>query len=374
MNDLNPQVRTALSLVIMVIVVWLMHYLQSILIPVLFSVLLAMALYPLAAWLERWLPRVLAAILSVIVAFAAIFGLLFFIVDQVIVIGSDSLQFDEIYDHILTAIQNFVTERLGLQTNDLWDQFKDSSMKIVSNASSYLTKFFGSAGNIVANGILVPLYVFFFLYYRAFFLEFIYRAFARSPKDRTRFVLDKINSVIRSYLLGLVMVMGIVAVLNTIGLLVMKIEYAWFFGILAALLLLIPYIGIAIGSLIPALFALATKDSAYYALGVVIWFQIVQTLEGNLITPNVVGGKVNINAMVAIIALFLGGKLFGLAGLVLAMPMIATLKIILDASQNYTAIGFLLGLPEERHLRTGSAKQVLEKVEGEMKRSSDGEE
>src|SRR3546814_5216445 len=106
--------------------------------------------------------------------------------------------------------------------------------------------------------------------------------------------------------------MAIVAVLNTGGLYLLGIQYAWFFGTLASLLLLIPYIGIAIGSLLPALFALATKDSAWYALGVIGWFQVVQFLEGNFITPNIVGGKVSINPLMAIISLLLGGLLFGL--------------------------------------------------------------
>src|SRR5690606_24897768 len=117
--------------------------------------------------------------------------------------------------------------------------------------------------------------------------------------------------------------MGIVAVLNTAGLMVMGIQFAWFFGILASLLMLIPYIGIAIGSIIPALFAIATKDNIWYSLGVIIWFQVVQFLEANVITPNIVGSKVSINPLMAIVGLLLGGMLFGLAGLILALPMVA---------------------------------------------------
>src|SRR5690606_22164576 len=134
--------------------------------------------------------------------------------------------------------------------------------------------------------------------------------------EKTLATLGEIYHVIQNYLMGMVMVMGIVAILNTAGLLVMGIQYAWFFGTFAALLLLIPYIGIMIGSIIPALFAIATMDSAWYALGVIGWFQVVQFFEGNFITPNLVGGKVSMNPMVAIISLLLGGMLFGLAGLI----------------------------------------------------------
>src|SRR5690606_15578181 len=143
--------------------------------------------------------------------------------------------------------------------------------------------------------------------------------------------LDKIYYVVQSYLLGLVTVRGIVAVLNTIGLMIMGIEYEWLFGTLASLLMLLRYIGIALGSILPALFALAVKDNAWYAVGVVAWFQVVQFLEGNIITPNIVGSKVSINPLMAIIAILLGGMLFGLSGLILALPLTATIKVIFDS-------------------------------------------
>src|SRR5690606_11762606 len=132
-------------------------------------------------------------------------------------------------------------------------------------------------------------------------------------------------------------------------------------GSLAALLMLLPYIGIAIGSILPALFALAVKDSAWYALGVVAWFQFVQFLEGNIITPNIVGSKVSINPLMAIIGILLGGMLFGLAGLILALPLLATLKVIFDASPQTEALGFLIGEPEKDHLKRNSTQELLMK-------------
>jgi hypothetical protein len=141
----------------------------------------------------------------------------------------------------------------------------------------------------------------------------------------------------------------------------MGIDYAWFFGSLASLLMLLPYIGIAIGSILPALFALATKDSALYALGVVAWFQVVQFLEGNIITPNIVGSKVSINPLMAIIGILLGGMLFGLAGLIIALPFIATLKVIFDSNPNMEAFGFLIGEPEKLHLKRNSTQELLMK-------------
>ncbi|HYH56271.1 MAG TPA: AI-2E family transporter, partial [Anseongella sp.] len=226
---------------------------------------------------------------------------------------------------------------------------------------AYVTRAFGSAGSVLASIVLVPLYVFFLLYYRDFFREFFFRAFASTPKELVQETLNKIYAVVQSYLLGLVIVMGIVAVLNTGGLYLLGIQYAWFFGTLAALLLLIPYIGIAIGSILPALFALATKDSAWYALGVIGWFQVVQFLEGNFITPNIVGGKVSINPLMAIISLLLGGLLFGLPGLILAIPFTAVLKVVLEANPFTQPFGFLIGEPQQYHLKRFSSTIVFKR-------------
>lgn len=145
--------------------------------------------------------------------------------------------------------------------------------------------------------------------------------------------------------------MGIVAVLNTVGLIALGIDYAWFFGSFASLLMPLPYIGIAIGSISPVLFALAVKDSA--------WFQVVQFLEGNIITSNIVCSKASINPLMAIIGILLGGMIFGLDGLIIALPLIATLNVIFDANPNLEAIPFLIGEPEKVHLKRNSTQELL---------------
>lgn len=363
MGNKNSTANNAFTLINLVILVWIMYVIQGILVPFLFSVLLAIALHPVTSKLEQWgLPRVLSAILSVVIAISILSGLVWFIVDQVIQIGSGDFNLTEKISQIWSTIERFMTQTFGLQPTDLWSQIKESSMEMVSNTTSYLTVFFGSAGNTIANAVMIPLYMFFLLYYRLFFIEFFFKAFHSTPETKIKTTLDNLYYAVRGYLSGLIIVMSIVAILNSVGLLILGIDNAWFFGTLAALLLLIPYIGIMIGSILPALFALATKDSAYYALGIIIWFQIVQFLEGNFITPNIVGGKVNISPLVAIISLLLGGKLFGLAGLILAMPMVAVLKVLLDASDKWKAFGFVLGEPTPEHLDKGARKRLLKKI------------
>ena len=358
----QKSVNLAASLLSLVLIIALLYTLQSVLVPLMFSILLAISLFPITRFIEKYkVNRVVASLISVILAIVLIGSLLWFIVHQVVVIGANGNDLQLRFMHILDTIQQWITRRFGIEEGQITQQVTTFSNKAVSNAGVIVSAAFGSVGGILAGAVIVPLFTFFLLYYRDFFREFFFHAFASAPKEIVCQVLDKIYYVVQSYLVGLVTVMGIVAVLNTVGLLVLGVPYAWFFGVLASLLMLLPYIGIAIGSILPALFALATKDNAWYAVGVIGWFQVVQFLEGNFLTPNIVGGKVSINPLMALIGLLLGGMLFGLAGLILAIPITAVLKVVFDAIPSMKAFGFLIGEPEQYHLKRFSGKIVLKR-------------
>lgn len=352
----------AATLVATAMTLLFMYATQGVLIPLLFSILISITLYPITRFFESLrVGRATAAILSVIVAITVIWTIGWFIVHQSIIIGKDASAITEKVISVFERAQNWIEQSFGIQRTEMMNKLQEQGNKLLSNVGSMATATFGSIGNMLASAILVPLFSFFLLYYRVFFREFFFKAFSNAPHAKVNETLNKIYSVVQSYLLGLVTVMGIVAILNTVGLMILGIDYAWFFGTLAALLMLLPYIGIAIGSILPALFALAVKDSAWYAIGVIAWFQIVQFLEGNIITPNIVGSKVSINPLMAMITMILGGMLFGLSGLILALPLTATIKVIFDAVPSMNAFGFLIGEPEKEHLRTNATQELLMK-------------
>lgn len=350
----------AASLLSLTLIVTTLYVLQGVMLPLMFSILIAISLFPVAKLLERiGLGTAVSALLSIILAIAVLTGLLYFIVHQTILIGKDGRAIIDKFITIFDTVQVWLNDQFGLEPSQVTERIRTEANNLLSHAGAYLSAAFGSIGSVITGMVLVPLFSFFLLYYRVFFREFFFRAFKTTPKEIVNNTLNKIYDVVQSYLLGLITVMGIVAVLNTVGLWVLGIQYAWFFGTLASLLMLLPYIGIAIGSILPAIFALATKDSAWYAVGVIGWFQLVQFLEGNIITPNIVGSKVSINPLMAIIAILLGGMLFGLAGLILALPLVATIKVIFDAIPSMHAFGFLIGEPEKRHLKRTSTMLLL---------------
>ena len=341
--------KLAFSLLSAIGIVFILYILQPVLIPLLLAVMLSIMLFPATKFLERKFRfnRMLSALTIILLFIFVTIGLFTFIGFQL----TEILGRGDIYSKRLTEISGEISNYFSTNFNiDFKKIISNKNFKIEEIVKTNFTKISGvisASGGIIGNGILIIFYIFFFLYYRKFFLNFIHKAFPSKNNLYLNKVLRKIYITQQYYLLGMATVMGIVGVLNSIGLLLLGIENAIFFGFLGASLLLIPYIGIIIGSLLPALVALATKDSAWYALGVIGVFGFVQFLEGNFITPKITASKVSINAFISIVSLLLFSMLWGTAGMILALPVTATLKIIFEQIPTLRPYAYLLSEPED---------------------------
>jgi predicted PurR-regulated permease PerM len=237
----------------------------------------------------------------------------------------------------------------------------------VASSGALLSGTLGATTSTFADLSLMPIFIFFFLYYRNFFMDFLNRILASTPNENILDVGYKVQAVVKNHIMGLFLVIVILAALNTVGLLLLGVKYAFFFGALAAFLNIIPYLGILIGSVLPITMALLTKDSIWYAVGVAAVFAFVQFLEGNFITPNIVGSKVGVNPLAAIVALILGGMIWGVAGMILSIPFTAILKVIFDHVPGLEPIGFLLGEPPKEQVKPN--KDVIDEVKETAKKA-----
>jgi predicted PurR-regulated permease PerM len=338
--------KWAAVLVALIAGIFVLHALKEILIPLLFAVLISILLHPVCERMEKWrFPRILAITLSILLFIIVIAVLIYLVSVQVAGFADELPRITEKAEAYLDQLFVMGEQYFGISRSEQVTEAQKYLVNLLSDSRALLLGTLVATTSTLTTVTLVPLYVFFFLLYRDFFRQFVHKAFYKVPNFKLDKVLNKIYEVIQSYMAGLLLVIGIVGILNTIGLLLLGIDYAVFFGFLAAFLILIPYIGILIGSLFPALMSIITEDSAWYALGVVGVMGFVQFLEGNFITPNIVGSKVSVNPLAAIVMLLLGGQLWGLPGLILALPLTAILKVIMDADSRLEPFGFLLGEP-----------------------------
>lgn len=342
------------NLLFIVLLVFVLYVLQSLIVPILFAIILSISIFPIVNFLERKLKfkRVFSALTAILILFIII-GLLFtFIGIQLSEIVSKS----DTYASKLEQIYNESIRQMELKFNVNKNDFVQGNFdfgKTLKDNFTNIISFLGASGSLLSDLVLIPLYMFFFLFYRKFFQIFIYKVFCKgNDNTKVKLLIQKLYRVQQDYLIGLFTVMGIVGILNSLGLLILGIENPFFYGFLAALLLLIPYIGILIGSLIPAAIALVTKDSYLYSLAVIALFGFIQFIEGNFITPKVTGSKVSINALVAIISIIAFSMLWGTSGMILALPVVASLKIMFDAIPSLEPYGFVLGEPNEDQIKS----------------------
>lgn len=311
--------------------------LRDIVIPFTFAVFLAMVLLPVVKKIERKTGTILAVTI-VVLGGTILFGVLtWLLINQVIGLVNDLPNLQDRADKFVSDIKGLMWSQLNIDQAQLTQLVQD----FLKGVSVYLGALLVTTGNTLATIIQIPIYMFLLLIYRHKFKYFFSAMFPDGDEEMPW--KKDIENVTQGYIAGLLLVTLIVAALNTIGLLCLGIKHAIFFGLLSGILTIIPYVGIFIGALLPTLMALITKDSAWYALGVVVVFVVVQFLEGNFITPRVTGSKVSINALAAIIALLLGGKILGIAGMILAIPAIGVLKIFLAYSPRLRPFVILLG-------------------------------
>jgi predicted PurR-regulated permease PerM len=314
--------------------------------PLLAAFILALALKPFAALLERFkVPRLVSTIISVLALLVILSSVIMFFSSQVRNIDFELDSFGQNFDGMPAKIQTWVTEILGVSPEQQASIFTEAFTTVIRNSSVLINRTMSITTSLFASSIIFIVGLFFFLYYRRFLVNFLFKIFSSEHHLSLKNILRRVQAVVSHYVFGLFLIIIIVGSLNTIGLLLLGIQHAILFGLMASVLTLIPYIGILVGSLLPALFALLTKGSIWYALGVILIFMVVQFLEGNFLTPNIVGSQVSVNPFAAILGLFVGGLLLGITGIMFALPVLAITKIICDEIPSLQPVGYLLGNP-----------------------------
>jgi len=200
-----------------------------------------------------------------------------------------------------------------------------------------------ATASLLFNLVMIPLFTALFLSYRELLMRGLYELFGNSNRDRVRVVAMQTVDTYYNYIKGLLLVYLIVGILNSVGLAIVGLNQAILFGFIASILTIIPYVGIAIGALLPISVAWMLHDSIWYPLGVVAVFGIVQYLEANVIFPWVVGVQLKVNTLASVVALFLGGVIWGVSGMVLFLPFVAILKLIADNVDEWKPLATFLG-------------------------------
>jgi len=351
--------RLAAIMVTLVLTVLTMYFLKVVLVPLLFSIIFAIMLFPACSRMEKWgLPRGLSSFMTV---FLGTFILGFLAYTIFMQIGSFSKHLPEIQDRmsgLIDKVRDYAAERFNIKKAVVSEKINEQLTVLENQGGDMVTGSVKTISVLLINIFLIPLYIFFLLYYRHFFIEFFYKVFQRSNKEIIDETLTKINLVIKGYLFGQFLDILIIGIVNSAALYFIGIGYPIILGFGIAVFCIIPYIGMIMGSAIALIAAVLTTETVWQPTTAFVVLWIIHILDSNLVAPLVIGSRVSINVLMGIMMLFMFGALWGLPGLFLAFPLTAILKVICDTVPALKPYGFLLGEPEKYHLKRHSMLHI----------------
>jgi predicted PurR-regulated permease PerM len=360
MNNSAHNTQSILKhLQIVVFAAVILYFGRSLFVPVSYSLLIALVLYPVCKWLEqhRW-PRSLAitaGLLIIVALFGLLVSLLFI---QINVLRQDIPQVLDKVKPSINELQQWIASGFGISTtaqNEWWQQ-------VVRNFGNSTSGILQSTITATIGGLftlfLIPVYAALLLYNREVFVQFLAKITGSRYNNQLQVVLTETIHTYFNFIKGMVMVYLIVGVLNSIGLMALGIPHAILFGMLTAIMTIIPYIGIVASALLPITIAWITKDSIWYPIGVIAIFTFVQYLEANLIFPKVVATQLKVSTWATLIAIVAGGLLWGVSGMILFIPFLGILKIVSENIPEWEALNILLSRGKKDKVSPKSASPV----------------
>ena len=360
---MRGQLKAVLGLVFLLGVLFLLlKEASAVAIPFLLALLLAYFLDPAVDLFERHMPRS-AAVLAVFALFALVVGgLLAFLVPTV---KREVLLVQQAYPRYAEGLYRLlparlldilgITGRQGLETqlHRLLQGARTLSFDVVNQLALFLSKAFTSTlGFLLAllGYFIMPIYLFYLLKdfdrLKSGVVSLIPERYRGTVIDRAR----EVDGVLSAFLRGQLTVCLILGALYSVGLLVIGIDLALVIGILSGLAFIVPYLGLIFGLVTAGMMAIIKFHDLLHPLLVLGWFSLVQSLEGIVITPRIVGNRVGLHPLGIILAVLLGGELFGFLGLLLAVPVTAAGSVLVrHLLESYRDSDFFReGAPEEK--------------------------
>jgi predicted PurR-regulated permease PerM len=344
MNQLA--VINRILLFILLIVVFL-YWGSPFLIPFIFGIFFAFLMVPLCKLLEKIkINRIIASLLSTLVVFIVFGGTLFLFITQINMFVSDIPLVEEKVRSFIESSQNRIESITSLTLVEQDKILEERSGQIMEKIEPMVTGFFGYMFNAVVSFFLVLVYVFLLLLYRQKIVDFLMMYITQNEEGSATDTLSKISKVAFHYLWGRVQVMLLLGVLFFITFILFGLPYALLFTLFGAVITIIPYFGPLLSGLLPILFSLVYFDSLQKILFFSAVIIVIQLVESYVFEPLILGKEVKLNPLAVIIAIVGGGIIWGVAGMILFVPIFAMGKIISLEHPALKPIGFILGPSE----------------------------
>lgn len=344
-NNQSPlYVKLGFQFLVIFFICFFINVAQSILVPFAFAMLLTVLLLPIVSFLEsRKINKVISIGIAILLAISVVAGIIYFLSSQIAGFLQDVPSIKQHLNEHIIDVQKWIKTKFDISFSEQNQYLTKQADKLKETGTGYLKTTFFSITDTLLVLFLMPIYTFLLLYYRVHIRNFLFNVFKKEHTENLQSVINKSKIMIHSYMVGLLIEMAIVASANSIGLVILGIKYAIFFGVLAAVLNLIPYIGMFTATLFTVLVTLTTSDHTSDIFWIIIIFYGIHIIDTNFLVPRVVASRLRINALISILGIVIGGALTGISGLFLSVPTVAFIKIICDHIDSLKPWGILMG-------------------------------
>ncbi len=344
---------------------------EKFLIPFTLSVLLAMILLPVERKLTSWgMGKGLSVLLSDLLLIGFFIGLMLIIGTQLENIAADWPKYKERLQPKIETVENYIQQKTGISQQKQERQVESAIKpgekgKTTKAIATAIPKFVSTAGNF----LLIFIYVFFFLYYRDKFKNSVLNFVPKENREKVSKILKNFSKVSQQYLFGRFLLILFLAIIYSAGLTIVGIKHAILVSLIAAILSLVPYVGNVIGIVLAIAMSLLTNGTLMAIIGVLIVFAIAQFVESYILEPYVVGHKVELNPALTLISVVIGGYVWGIVGMVIAIPVMGILKVIFDNIPVLNPLGYVL---DEKDVSSGGGmlSKIKNKIESKFSKNS----
>lgn len=330
---------------------------QTVLEPLLFALLVSSILLPVAKFIENRMnfPRSLSCIIAILLFLLFVVLLFFIIGSQLSKLSEDWPAFQQQLQDSIKALQKWITAEYGIKYKEQAGYFNKALTDSLGAGTSIVGQTILSISSTALLFVFTLLYTFFLLYYRTHISTFFVRLFQVNYKPVVLDVFKQVQFIVKKYMLGLFIQIALVSGMAFIAYSLLGIKYAIMLALITGIFNIIPYIGIASAASITCLITFATASGSD-VLFTIVAIVIIHLIDSNFIMPRIVGSKVQINSLIALLGLVIGELLWGISGMFLSIPVIAIIKIVFDRVKDLNVWGYLLGEEEDDTIKPKKLK------------------
>lgn len=320
-----------------------LYYAQAFLMPLFIGGILATLFLPFCNWMEKKkTPKGLAVFICLLTLTLLIASVVTLLGWKIYDLVSNFALIKKVSIEMVNNIQVYIYNNLDLSFKEQFQILKKEQPSYASIMQVLVESF----AYFLTNLILVLVYFLFLLYYRVHIKIFFLKHTEASQRSDMEHLIDNAAGISQQYLLGITKMIVLLWIMYGIGFGIIGVENALFFAILCGLLEIVPYVGNITGTFLTVLVAAVHGANLSMLGGIVFVYLVIQLIQGWVLEPLILGPQVKINPLFTIFALVIGELLWGIPGMILAIPIIAIFKIICDNIESLKPYGFLIGETE----------------------------